>query len=71
MADTFEILKRFDELPDDAIVSNKITAIVLSLSERTVRRHPPVPPIRTSPGKRGSRVGDLRKLIRSGNPQLA
>jgi hypothetical protein len=69
MSDTFEILKRFDELPDDALVSNKVLAIVLDVNERTLRRHPPVPRIQISPQRFRSRVGDIRRIIRSGCQQ--
>jgi hypothetical protein len=63
-ADTFEILRRFDELPDDALVSGKIAAIVLGVSERTVRRHPPAPPVQVSPQCRHFRVGSIRAKVR-------
>jgi hypothetical protein len=49
MADTFEILKRFDELPDDALVSRSVMAIVLGTSERTLRRRSPIPGVQVSP----------------------
>jgi len=68
MADTFEILKRFAELPDDALVSPKVTAVVLDSSERTLRRSPPIPRIQISPQRFRHRVGDIRKLVRGGNP---
>ena len=71
MADTLEILKRFDELPDDALVTPKVTGIVLDVNERTLRRSPPVPRIRVSPQRFRHRVGDIRALIRSGNPPTA
>jgi hypothetical protein len=62
--DVFEILKRFDELPDDALVSGKIVAIVLGVSERTVRRHPPATPVQVSPQCRNFRVGSIRAKAR-------
>jgi hypothetical protein len=71
MTDTFEILKRFDELPDTALAPPKVTAIVLNMSERTLRRHPPIPRVQTSPQKFGFHVGAIRALIRRGNPQTA
>jgi hypothetical protein len=64
MADTMEILKRFDELPDDALVPGKITAIVFGVSERTLRRDPPIPRIHVSAQCRNYRVGDIRAFVR-------
>jgi hypothetical protein len=37
---SFEIIRNWDSLPDDAVVSAKITALVLGCAERTVRYHP-------------------------------
>jgi hypothetical protein len=64
MADTLEILKRFDELPDDALVSGKITALILHVSERTLRRDPPIPRVHVSTQCRNYRVGDIRAFVR-------
>jgi hypothetical protein len=61
-----EILERFDALPDDAVVPSKITAIILGLSERTVRYHENLRRVRLSVGRYGQRVGDIRKLCREG-----
>ena len=63
-----EILQRFDALPDDAVVLSRITAIILGLSERTVRYHRNLPRVRLSVGRYGQRVGDIRKLVREGMP---
>jgi hypothetical protein len=57
-------IKNFDTLPDDAIVSSKITAILLSESERTLRRHPPIQRIQMSARRVGFRVGDIRAFVR-------
>jgi len=59
-------LERFDALPDDAILPTKITAIILGLSERTVRYHPNLPRRVVSTGRYGQRVGDIRKVAREG-----
>jgi hypothetical protein len=64
MSDTLEILKRFDELPNDALVSGKITAIVFGVSERTLRRDPPIPRVHVSAQCRNYRVGDIRAFVR-------
>ena len=66
-----EILQRFDELPDDAVAPTKITAIILGLSERTVRYHRHLTRIQVSPGRYGHRVGDIRALARNGIPSAA
>jgi hypothetical protein len=64
-----EILERFDLLPDDAVVPTKVTAIVMGLSERTVRYHPHLPRHEVSIGRYGQRAGDIRKLCREGIPR--
>jgi hypothetical protein len=65
----FEIIKHFDELPDDAVLKTKITALLTGLSEKTVRKHYPRVPV--SPGRYGQRVGDIRSRVRTGNPRTA
>jgi hypothetical protein len=62
----FEIVKRFDLLPDNAVVQTKVTALVLGLCERTVRYHPQLPRVQLSQGRYGQRVGDIRNLVRQG-----
>jgi hypothetical protein len=59
------ILERFDALPDDAVLASRITAIILGLSEKTVRNHPALPRVRLSVGRYGQRVGDIRNLVRT------
>ena len=61
-----EILERFSVLPDEAVSSSKITAIILGVSERTVRYHPRLPRVQISENRYGQRVGDIRKLTRGG-----
>jgi hypothetical protein len=61
-----EILQRFDSLPDDSVVSSRISAIILGVSERTVRYHPNLPRIKVSAGRYGQRVRDLRSIVRGG-----
>jgi hypothetical protein len=65
----FEIIKRFDDLPDGAVVQTKITSLVLGLSERTVRYHPKLPRVALCQGRYGQRVGDIRKLASGQAPQ--
>jgi hypothetical protein len=61
-----QILERVESLPDDAVLPSKITAIVLGLSEKTVRYHPHLSRVQISRGRYGQRVGDIRKLCREG-----
>lgn len=61
-----EILECFDALPDDAVVPSKITAVILGLSERTIRYHENLRRVQLSVGRYGQRVGDIRKLTREG-----
>jgi hypothetical protein len=59
-----KVLERFDMLPDDAVLPTKVTAVLLGLSERTVRYHPNLPRRIVSSGRYGQRVGDIRKIAR-------
>jgi hypothetical protein len=67
----FEIIKRFDQLPDDAVVQTKVTALILGVSERTVRYSSYLPRVQLSPGRYGQRVRDIRALVRNGIPAAA
>jgi hypothetical protein len=70
-ADVAELVKEFDHLPDDAIVSAPVSRAVRGgISRWTDQRHPPsIPWIAYAGSLRGHRVGDLRKLIRGEIPQ--
>lgn len=70
-SDLHEALARFNVLPDDAVLPSQVTAIILGVSERTIRYHPNLPRIQISRGRYGQRVGDIRKLCREGMPQAA
>ena len=61
--DIAEILRRFDQLPDDAVVPSYVTAIVHNVSERTVRRA--YPSVQLSQNRKGQRVGTLRAMSRA------
>ena len=61
---SFEIVKRFDDLPNDAVISPKITALVLGCAERTVRYHPKLRRVQISRGRYGYRVGNVRQIVR-------
>jgi hypothetical protein len=60
----FELIKNFDQLPDDAVVPDKVARIVLNESERSFRRNTPLPKIQLGPGRNGRRVRDIRALAR-------
>jgi len=68
---SFEIIRNWDNLPDDAVVSPKITALVLGCAERTVRYHPDLTRVYISRGRYGFRVGNVRQIIRKGAPNSA
>lgn len=61
-----DAVANFDRLPDDSVVSAKVAVLVLGglLTERTLRRAPPIPRRQISQNRFGFRVGDLRALIR-------
>jgi hypothetical protein len=65
MADIAELLKRFQHLPDEALVPSKVTAAVTSLSERTVRYDPRFERVYLTPTRYGHRVGNIRKVLAS------
>jgi hypothetical protein len=46
--DLHEALARFNVLPDDAVLPSQIAAILLGVSERTVRYHPHLPRVQIS-----------------------
>jgi hypothetical protein len=58
-----DILRRFDQLPDDAVVPSSVTAIVHGVSQRTVRRT--YPSVWLSPNRKGQRVGTIRAMSRA------
>jgi DNA-directed RNA polymerase subunit H (RpoH/RPB5) len=64
MKDLNEILKRFDALPDDAVVSSNVTATILGVCSKTVREHPHLKKVWVSANRYGQRVGDIRKIVR-------
>ena len=63
--DSIELIKNFDRLPDAALVAPKIAAIILGESERTLRRHPPIPRIQLSARRVAFSVGAIRAFGRS------
>jgi hypothetical protein len=63
-ADQLKRLQQFDLLPDDCIVDEDLSALVLDISRWTLGRNNPVPRIQISPRRFGRRAGDLRRLLR-------
>jgi len=59
----FEVVKRFDDLPNDAVISPKIAALVLGCAERTVRYHPKLQRVQISRGRYGFTVGNVRRIV--------
>jgi hypothetical protein len=66
-----ELVRNFDALPDDAVVSTKVTEILLNTSEWTLRRNPPLRRVQISQKRFGHRVGDIRALVRGASPPQA
>jgi len=58
-----EILRRFDQLPDDAVVPTAVTAAIHGVSPRTVRRRYPF--VQLSPNRKGQRAGTIRAMSRA------
>ena len=65
-AEDIEAVRHFDLLPNDAIVPPQVLLLMLgdAISERTLRRDPPVPRRQISERRYGFRVGDIRDLVR-------
>jgi len=62
----FELVKRFDELPDDCVLPDKAVSLILGVSDRTTRYRLDLPRVQISQKRYGRRVGDVRALIRKG-----
>jgi hypothetical protein len=50
-------------MPDEAVVSAEVVALLSGLSGRTVRRHPALPRRYISQDRYGFQVRDVRKLL--------
>jgi hypothetical protein len=57
-----DLLRRFDQLSDDAVVPSQVTASILNISMRTVQRR--LASVQLSPNRIGQRVGDVRAISR-------
>jgi len=57
-----DLVRHFDQLPDDAVVPTAVTAAVHNISPRTVLRR--YPKVQLSPNRIGQRVGTIRKMSR-------
>jgi hypothetical protein len=63
-----ELIRNFDQLPDDALVPPKVLEILTGMSEWTRRRNLNLPRVPISEHRYLYRAGDIRALVR-GNPQ--
>jgi hypothetical protein len=64
---TLELVRNFDELPDDCIVSLEVSRIIRGgASEWTERRNPDprLPRVAISRNRFGHRVGNIRAVVR-------
>jgi hypothetical protein len=68
--DLDEIVRRINDLPDDAILPDPASARMMGISVSTLKRLNPVASVRISQRIYGRRLGDIRALSR-GNPQSA
>jgi hypothetical protein len=59
-----EIVASFDQLSNDAIVPDEVSAKVLGTSPWTIRRNGLLPCRRISERFQGNRVGDIRAVAR-------
>jgi len=57
-----DLIRRFDELSEDAVVPASVAAAIHSISMRTVLRQYPL--VQLGPRRVGVRVGLLRKMSR-------
>jgi hypothetical protein len=62
--DCAAILARFPQLPDDALVPDKVAAVLLGVSYHTLRKVNPVPPVENGTSRKYRRAGDIRARIR-------
>jgi len=71
-ADRFvaQILERLDKLPDDSVIPDSVTSVVLGVSTGTLRRNPDLagPPIKLSARRYGRRLGNVRAVARGTIP---
>jgi len=63
MPKLIEVLQRWPSLPDDAVVSSKVTSAVTGLSEKTIRYDPRLPRIYLNENRYGQRVRDVRRVL--------
>jgi hypothetical protein len=61
--DLTDVLTNFSALPAEAIVPRKAAALILGMSERTLRRNPGMESIAISQRQVGYRAGDIRERM--------
>jgi hypothetical protein len=64
MSKTLDVVNAFPSMPDEALVSAEVVALLSGLSGRTVRRHPALPRRYVSADRYGYSVADVRRLLR-------
>ena len=57
-----DLVRDFDQLPDDAVVPLQVAAAIHSIAPRTILRRYPL--VRLSPNRVGVRVGTMRAMSR-------
>jgi hypothetical protein len=63
--DLERMLKRIPDLPDEAIIPDAVAAIVVGMSQSSLKRLNPIPKIKIGPRTGGRRLGDIRALGRA------
>jgi hypothetical protein len=67
-----DILQNFDSLPGSAVIPRRVAALLLGVSDRTMRRNPPIPSIAITQTLVGHRVADIRaQLAKNESPVAA
>ena len=62
--DLTPIFKYFDDLPDGAVVPQRVTSLMTGESPRSLRRKKLLPTFPINEKTKGNRVGDIRELMR-------
>jgi hypothetical protein len=57
-----DLIRRFDQLSDDAVVPTQVAAALHNVAPRTVLRRYPL--VQLTPNRLGVRVGTIRKMSR-------
>lgn len=63
MSKITDALRRWPDLPDDAVVQTRVTAAITGLSEKTIRYDPRLPRVYLNNNRYGQRVRDVRRVL--------